>query len=122
MQTAFCFVPGENEGKRKLIYRTSKCIRKCYGNLNRTISIITLAHIHQSWQTTNFSQIEIIETEFATCQGEDDTVRRCLFHKFGVIVFVPVLAPSQPATRKKWRIAPDFTASITVFAWDRIAA
>ena len=63
-----------------------QCIRKCHSNLDCTISIITLAHIHQSWQTTDFSQIEIIETEFSTCQGEDDTVGRCLLYKFCVIV------------------------------------
>ena len=71
--------------------------------MNRTISIITLAHIHQSWQTTNFSQIEIIETEFTTCQGEDDTVRRCLFHKFGVIVssrFSTITAGNQELLRE----------------------
>ena len=65
----FLFIPGKNEGKRKLIYRTSKCICKCHCNLYRTISVITLTHIHQSWQTIDFSKIKIIETEFATCQG-----------------------------------------------------
>ena len=46
----------------------------------------TATHIHQSWQTTDLSQIEIIETEFSTCQGENDTVRRCLLYKFRIIV------------------------------------
>lgn len=35
----------------------------------RPVSIVTLPHIHQSWQTIDFSKIKIIETEFATCQG-----------------------------------------------------
>ena len=87
-----------NEGKRKLIYRTSKCICKCYGNLDCTISIVTLPHVHQSWQPADFSQIEIIESELATSKSEDDTIRRCLFHKFCVIVSTwlsPITAGNQ---------------------------
>ena len=39
MQDADCFlfVPGENEGKRKLIYRTSKRIRKFFLNVQRLL-------------------------------------------------------------------------------------
>ena len=72
--------------KAEVHLQSIKCICKCDSNLNRTISIVTLPHIHQSWQTTDFSQIEIVETEFSTCKSRDNTVRRCLFYKFCVIV------------------------------------
>ena len=82
----FLLIPGQNEGERKFIYRTSKSLRKCHGNLNCAVGIITLAHIHQPGQTADFTQIKIVETEFSTGQGEDDAVRRGLFYEFCVIV------------------------------------
>ena len=72
-----------------------------HSNLDGAVSIVTLSHIHDSWKTADGSKIQIVKTVFSTGKGKNDGISRCLLYKIRIVIASRLLAPSQPATRKK---------------------
>ena len=64
MQTAFCSYQERTKESGSSFLQDIKCICKCHSNLDRTISIITLTHIHQSWKTTDLSRSRSLKRNF----------------------------------------------------------
>ena len=79
-------IPGEYHGKRQVIHATSKGIGKCDSYLDCAVGIVALSHIHQAWEGSYGTKVEIVESIFAAGECQHDAVRRCLLYKFGVIV------------------------------------
>ena len=64
----------------------AKRIRQCDCNLDCTVGIVALPHIHQTGQSADRSQLQIVEPILAARQSQYNCIRRRLFHEFRVII------------------------------------
>ena len=80
------FIPGKNEGKRKVIDTAAECICQSYGDLNRTVGIIALSDIHDARESRNSTEIQVIESVLSACQCQNNGIFRRLLYELRIIV------------------------------------
>ena len=78
--------PAQDHGQREIVHAAVKCIGQGHSHLDGRVGIITLAHVEQSGNAANVPEFQLVEAELATGQGQDDTIIRHGFSKFGVVV------------------------------------
>ena len=79
------FIPGKNQGEREVVYGTVKDFCKCKSNFNSAISIITLPHVQDPWNTVDGTKIQVIQPVFSAGKSEDKAVRRRESCKVGIV-------------------------------------
>ena len=55
----FLFIPGENHGKREIVYTAAKGLCEGSCDTDRAVRIVALAHIHDAGQSPNRTEIQI---------------------------------------------------------------
>ena len=57
-------VPRKHHRKRELVDSAAERFGESYGNLDGTVRIVALSHIHQSWESAYRTKIEIVKAIF----------------------------------------------------------
>ena len=118
---SFLFVPGQNQGKGKVIDLAAECFCQGCGHLDGAECIVALSHVQKAGNAGQGSKLQVIKAVFAAGQGQNKGVLRRLLYKVRVVIPAGT-APSQPPTRKMWRSLFCLTACATVPAAARTAS
>ena len=79
-------VPGQHQRQGQVIDAAAKGLRQRHGNLDGTVGIVALTHVHDPGQTADGAQIQIVEAVLAAGQGQHGGIRRCLLDKRGIVI------------------------------------
>ena len=79
-------IPRKNDGQRQLVYAAAKRLCESNSNLDRPEGIVALSHIHDTGQTADGSNVQVVEAELAAGKRQDDGIGRSLLDKLCVII------------------------------------
>ena len=79
-------VPREHHGQRQLVHAAAERVGQREGDLNGAVGVVALPDVHQTRQTGDRAEVEVVEAEFSAGEGQHDGVGRGLLHEFGVII------------------------------------
>ena len=71
--------------RREVIYGAVKDFCKCKSNFNSAISIITLPHVQDPWNTVDGTKIQVIQPVFSAGKSQNQGVHRCSFGEIRII-------------------------------------
>ena len=116
MATAFCSYQREHHRERQVVDAAIERPGQGHGDLDRRVGVVALADVQQPRNAADVAELELVEAVLAAGQREDHAVLGHVSRRTRCSSCGRACAPSQPPTRKKWRICPAFTASITLSA------
>ncbi len=80
------FVPGKNHGKREFVDAAAESLRQSDCNTDRAVRIVALSHVHNAGQSSDRTDVQVIEPVLSACQSQDDGICGSLLYELGVIV------------------------------------
>ena len=82
----FLLIPGEDQGQRQVVDGAVESASQGDGDLDRRVGVVALAHVHDARERTDLAEVQVVETELAAGQGQDEGVLRGLLDEIGVVV------------------------------------
>ena len=79
------FVPGKDQSQRKVVDPTAERISKCSGGFDRAVRVVALSHVHDPRESSDSTKIEVVKPVLSAGEGEDCSICRGLFYKFGIV-------------------------------------
>ena len=101
------FIPGQYKGQWQFIHGTAEGFCQTHRHTDGAVRIVALPHVHQSWQSSDFSQRQIVKTKFTAGKCQHNGVFRRLFYKLCVIISAGLC----PVAARHQKEVPDFSFS-----------
>ena len=79
-------VPGKDDGERQVVHSAVEGVGQGQGDLDRRVGVVALADVEQPRNAPDVAEVELVETELAAGQRQDDGVLRQLLGELGVVV------------------------------------
>ena len=79
-------VPRQHHRQRQVVHAALECVGEGNGNLDGTVGVIALAHVHQARQAANCAQVEVVEAVLAARERQHDRVVGRGLDEVGVVV------------------------------------
>ena len=79
------FVPGKHQCERQIVDTAVKCVRKSGSDFDRAVRVVALSHVHDPRESSDSTKIEVVKPVLSAGEGEDCSICRGLFYKFGIV-------------------------------------
>lgn len=98
-QNAHCIllIPRKNHGQRQIVHAAAERLRQGQRDFDSSVSVVALAHVHESRQAANGPEVKVVEAVFSAGQCQHHGIGGRLLDKLSI---------SQPSTQTERAVVP----------------